>query len=51
MFIRKKIQPILGVEVVKYVSWIINGAKVPNGSKIKHAGLNNHKLEIATNLI
>ena len=40
MFLRKKIQPTLGVEVVKYVS-LINGGKVLNGSKIKHNGLNN----------
>ena len=51
MFIRKKIQPILGVEVVKYVSWIINGGKVSYDSKIKHAGLSNQKFKIATNLI
>ena len=28
MFIRKKIQPILRVEVVKYVSLLINGGKI-----------------------
>ena len=51
MFLRKEIQPILGEEVVKYVSLTINGGKVLNGSKIKHNGLNNQKLKIARNLI
>ena len=39
-FLRKKIHAILKVEVVKYVSLIINGWKVSNGSKIKRNGLN-----------
>ena len=51
MFLRKKIQPNLGVEVVKYVSLVINGGKVLNGSKIKHNSLNNQKLKIAGNLM
>ena len=41
MFLRKKIQPILGVEVVKPVSLIIDGGNMPYGSKIKHNGLKN----------
>ena len=39
MFLRRKIQPILGAGAAKYVSLIINGGKVPNVSKIKHNGL------------
>ena len=41
MPLRKKIQPILEAEFVKYVSLIVNSGAVPNGSKIKHNGLNN----------
>ena len=41
MVLRKKTQPILGVEVVKYVSLIINDEEVPNGSKVKENDLNN----------
>ena len=41
----------LRVEVVKYVTSIINSGKVTNGFYIKHNGLNNQKLKIARNLI
>ena len=41
MPLRKKIQPILEVEFVKYVSLIVNSGAVPNSSKIKHNGLSN----------
>ena len=49
-FLRRKIQSILAVDVAKYVSLIIKNEKDPNGSKIKHNGLNNQKLNIARNL-
>ena len=42
MPLRKKIQEAeLEAEFVKYVSLIVNSGAVPNGSKIKHNGLNN----------
>ena len=46
MFLRKKTQPILGVEVVKYVRLIINDEEVPNGSKVKQNDLNNQNWKL-----
>ena len=44
IFLRKKIQSILGVEVVKYVSLIISGGKIPNTFRAND--LNNQKLKL-----
>ena len=51
MFLQKKNQPILGGEVVRYVSLIIDGGKVQNDCKIKYNSLNNKTLKIASSLI
>ena len=44
MFLRKKIEPVLGIDAVKYATLPIRSGKYLNGSKVKHSGQNNPKI-------
>ena len=44
MFLRKKIEPVLGIDAMKYATLPIRSGKYLNGSKVKHSGQNNPKI-------